>query len=297
MTSPANQIKRYLGDKVLRNFKEHFSFLVKMVVDSCGEYDLQLRDGYLNVYYQGNSLAKITPRLASGRYEFSVHEKFELPGAVNGLRDSRLSADNVSFSRKKEYDVAQVRCEHVRPFFQKKVTDALASKIKAVNYKEETTFEQSLITDNLERSDFLIIDRQVSGGGIKGILDLLALRRLQSSTYRMVLLEVKLGNNPELSCKVADQLDQYMSAVTGNIEAFRECYERNYTEKRQLGLLRGDLPKQIVIDREVEGLILVGFYSGIGRRQTEKLLQKHPELKGRVQCFSNRIEWPETESE
>jgi len=50
--------------------------------------------------------------------------------------------------------------------FQKKYLDKLFSNIKEVNYSEEITFEQMLITDNSDRSDLIIIDRQVTETGM-----------------------------------------------------------------------------------------------------------------------------------
>lgn len=292
MTATRSGIERYFEEDALTAFEADFSFLIAMIADSCGEYDLQLRKGYVNVYYKGNSIAKISPRLAAGEYEFSVHYKFQLPAAVEALNDPRLPAS--LFGRCGDYDVARVPRKHVHPFFQKKVVDKLAAKIKSVNYGEEIAFEQSLITDNLGRSDFLVIDRQVTGGGIAGRLDLLALRLVSESTYCLVLLEVKLGNNPELSGDVAGQLARYVAAIQANIAAFKGCYEKNYAQKRRLGLIGGsswdnEMPESISIDDKVEGLILVGFYSGIGRRQVNTLLETHPELHGCVQCFWNII--------
>ncbi|NLI11422.1 MAG: hypothetical protein GX425_02060, partial [Peptococcaceae bacterium] len=38
----------------------------------------------------------------------------------------------------------------------------IRSRIKAINNGEEITFEQMIITDNMDREDLIIIDRQVT---------------------------------------------------------------------------------------------------------------------------------------
>jgi len=99
-------------------------------------------------------------------------------------------------------------------------------------------------------------------------------------------LEVKLGNNPELSGEVATQLNRYVQAITRNIKDFVDCYETNYQQKYLLGLFPSTgWPAAIRIDGAVEARVVVGSYSGIGRQQVKRLLKTHPELDGFIDCF------------
>jgi hypothetical protein len=69
----------------------------------------------------------------------------------------------------------------------------IASRIKQVNWGEEVALEQMLITDSPPTPEFVIIDRQVTGGALgRSRLDLLALRRVspEGFEYRLVVLEV-----------------------------------------------------------------------------------------------------------
>jgi hypothetical protein len=52
-------IRRYFSDDIFNVIKDDFAFLVKKVIESGFEYDLQLRDNYFNIYYKGNSLGKV----------------------------------------------------------------------------------------------------------------------------------------------------------------------------------------------------------------------------------------------
>ena len=188
-------IKRVLSDDFLASFMRDFRNLIKIVNASMGELDLSIRENYFNLYYKGNSLGKISP-LSAGGYKVRIHEKF-----FNG---TRADAPEFFVSRKQEGAYVEVTLnaeEHPRRFMQKRHIDQFCGRIKQVNYGEEIVFEQALITDNLGRQDLIIIDRQVTDSALyRRRMDLLALRQLEpeSNQYGFLVIEVKLGNNPEL---------------------------------------------------------------------------------------------------
>lgn len=289
---PKYSFKHALSENALAMTVKDLDFLLEKIRKSSGELDLQLRDGYFNVYYKGNSLAKIKPMPDMQVYEFSVNKVFELRDIINGLEDPRLKVSELFRAQNDDniYDIARVPFDIVHPFFQTKVVVKLSSNIKKRGYGEEITFEQSLITDNLDNQNFIIIDRQVAMRGQRTKMDLLALERDDSGKYRFVVLEVKLGNNPELSNDVAKQLEAYMDLIQSNFSVFREAYHENYRQKREFGILGKDnWPADIDIVEPVNGRIVVGLYSGIGKRQVKKLLETHSELRDRIDCFWNRF--------
>ena len=160
-----------------------------------------------------------------------------------------------------------------------------------MNNGEEIAFEQSLMTDNLHCEDFIIIDRQVGGGGLKGFLDLLALKKIEKGKYRFVVLEIKLGNNIELKGKVVKQIEGYMDDISKNINSFQKCYENNYKQKKEIGLFPEYFPNAIKIDKLVEGKIVVGLYSVLGDHYIDELTKKYPDWmkdKNIIQ-FKNKI--------
>ena len=55
-------IKRYFSDDNLKRIKKDFDFLVEIICKSSGEFDFAIRDNYFNIYYKGNSLAKVEPK-------------------------------------------------------------------------------------------------------------------------------------------------------------------------------------------------------------------------------------------
>lgn len=281
------RIVRYISENKFEKFKKDIAFLVDKIKKSNGELDLQLREDYFNIYHKGNSLAKVKVRAKD--YEIIVHRKFRLSKAIDKDPLKRFSPDKIKPSGK-ENESYVVEPALLHPFFQEAVINVLLSEIKKVNTGEEIAFEQSLMTDNLGREDLIIIDRQVQWTGSPGKLDLLALNKTPNGTYKFVVLEVKLGNDPELCDEVASQLNRYVEAIKGNIQEFKKCYELNYKQKKDLGLFPDTFPKTISICEEVAGQIVVGFYSQRGRQQIAELLNKHPELDRDVIHFINKLE-------
>jgi hypothetical protein len=117
-------------------------------------------------------------------------------------------------------------------------------------------------------------------------MDLLALRRKNGSDYQFCVLEVKLGNNPELEGDVISQFKGYVSRIENNFGDYKNCYEQNFLQKRELGLI--DKPSKIKIVQDVIGAVVVLGYSAIAKQSIKKLKQKDPSV--RVIQLSNRIE-------
>ncbi|HEX9973883.1 MAG TPA: hypothetical protein VGD14_17570, partial [bacterium] len=148
-------MKRHLGDENFEKFLKDFDFLFETIRESKGELDLRLRGDYFNLYYQGNSLAKVSFR--GMKYEISIHKKFIGQGKIFKNED-RFQITN---DGKSSYSSILLNSTLLRPLFQQKYLSALYRKIREVNYSEELKFEQMLITDNFDREDFFILDRQV----------------------------------------------------------------------------------------------------------------------------------------
>ncbi len=306
-------LKRVLSPKPLEMVQKQMKFFLEQIQKSDGELDLQIRNNYFNVYYKGNSLVKVRPYPSKKTFEFVVNRAFGLKETIKKLEHPHLSVpelfkkdkndditDNIEEYKKDDavdrveqsknsYDIAYVPASKVRSFFQTSVVEKLKSQIRKRNYGEEIAFEQSLITDNLGRQDFIIIDRQIQMQGQRRKMDLLALQQQSSGNYRFLVIEVKLGNNKELSGAVAQQIKTYVNLVEKHFSKFKETYEENYRQKRLLGVLgASSWPRCIEIEEPVEaGRIVVGLYSGIGNKQIIKLLAKHPNLCDQIDRFWN----------
>jgi len=270
-------IKRYFSDENFIRMQKHFSFLIRKINDSLGELELSIRDDYFNIYYKGNSLSKVSFK-EDDKYQIDINSKF-----FEGTSVAKSKNDgSCSKNKKGDYYSIMLSSKQLPSFFKEKHLKEFISKIKKENYKEEITFEQALIADNKNRESFFFIDRQVSDGKMKRkTLDLLALKQKQGNKYHFVICEVKLGNNPELKDKVVDQLNYYVTHINEkeNFNNYKDCYEKQYKQKRTLGLINIPAFPSIEIEKPVEGRIIVGGYSGIAKSQLDSLQNKCQNLK------------------
>jgi len=265
-------IKRYFSSKVLISMKKDFDFLFPMLDNFFGEVDFSIRDNYFNLYYKGNSLAKVRLK-RNGFYSVSISNKFFQNSKVK--KDNRFSLHLKSSG---ENTIAELPPKLLYPFFQRTYINDLCSQIRIVNNGEEIEFEQSIITDNIDNPAFFIIDRQITETTLKRKrIDLLALKRLSETHYRFVVVEVKLGKNKDLKQAVVGQLADYIAHIKANINEFADCYEKNYSQKQYLGLIHPPLPSGLIsIDRkEAEGMIVVGSYSKIAKSLMSTLVFPH----------------------
>ncbi len=272
-------IARYFNEENFARLLSDFGFLQKTLKAYKGELDISLRDQYLNLYFRGNNAAKIVFK-ASGVYEIEIHEKF--------FSDSLSKDTRFTSKSRKNNRVLKTTAELVHPALQKSYLDEIYRNIKAENYSEELAFEQMLMTDNLNRDDLIIIDRQVTDRNLKGRrMDLLALKQVQDNQYHFIVLEVKMGNNPELKNDVANQVNTYVNHIDENFEAYKACYEKHYSQKKQFGIIWEPKWTEIEIVKDVQGMIVVGGYSRIAKAQIETLEENHPALK--IRSFTYKI--------
>lgn len=268
-------IKRFFDDDNLARMQGDFKFLLKTIRNSNGEFYLALRDNGFNLYYKGNSLAKVSFDKPQKGYAIQIHKKF--------FSDTKADKDARFNMSKKDitggYVLLALKSDQLHPLFQKKYLGEFCSRIKAVNNGEEITFEQMIITDNMDKEDLIIIDRQVTDEQLRRKrMDLLALKQVESRKFGFLVIEVKLGNSPELREKVAEQLEFYVSHIMNQFNEYKYCYEKNYCQQKKLGLFTRPPYEQIEIVPEISGYVVVVGYSGVAQEQINNLKRLHPGL-------------------
>ncbi len=271
-------MKRYFDPKYENRFYNDFQFLFRYVKDSEGEYDLRIRDNYFNLYYRGNSMAKVSFRKKDYRVE--IHKKF-----LNNVydKDTRFRASGNS----KNYEVFLLGKKQLRPFLQKKYLEKIGKNVKDVNYQEEIVFEQILITDNRNKEDIILIDRQVMDNKIKRRMDLLCLEKIGENNFSFEVIEVKCGNSKDLEGEVINQLQHYLKHVKNNISTWKNSYEKTYYQMKKAGLFEKPKPNEINIIEEVKGKVVVMGYSGIADRYVNSLRKKSGNIE--VKQFKNEL--------
>jgi len=259
-------IKRYISDEVFNRMKTDFRFLIDRILQSGFEYDLQIRDNYFNLYYKGNSLGKISFSSKTCLYNVRIHHKF-----IDQKIKERFKPQEGT------YLTFIIPKEQLHPLFSQANLKSMSQKVKAVHFQEELIFEQMIMTDNVDRKDFIIIDRQILDKTAKTKMDLLALVKQSDNNYQFCIIEVKLGNNPELKGDVITQLKGYIHRIEQNFEAYKKCYEINFRQKQELGLLDRDLNVNIIPG--VEGIVVILGYSGLAHKSIALLKEKDHAIK------------------
>jgi len=259
-------IKRYFSDEAVKQIKTDFKFLTDKIRQSGFEYDLQIRDGYFNIYYKGNSLCKVAFSPKTGLYRITIHHRF----VEQRIKDRFKPKEG-------NYLTFILPQKQLHPLFSLRNLLSMSQKVKAIHFQEEIIFEQMVMTDNVDRKDFIIIDRQIMDKTAKTKMDLLALVQRGNNNYQFCVIEVKLGNNPELKGNVIDQLKGYIQRIEQHFQAYKECYELNFRQKQELGLIDKDFHISIVPG--VLGIVVIWGYSGLGQRNIARLKEKDPSIK------------------
>jgi hypothetical protein len=261
-------MKRNIDVQLFPQFQRDFEFLFDRIRKSDGELDLRLRDNYFNLYYKGNSLAKVV--IKKNNYDVVIHSSF----VKNTFSVDKRIPKPKEVNNYYKYTLTD---NDLRQFFQIKHLNSLASNIKTVNNGEEITFEQMLITDNLQNPDIIIIDRQITETKLnRKRLDLLGLERVSNSEYRFLVLEVKLGNNKELTSDVGGQLKYYVDHIDREFDNWKNAYELVYAQIMQINIYPHLAHKGIKIVRPVKGRVVVGSYSGMARVAINELKLSYP---------------------
>ena len=192
------------------------------------DLDLEIRKDYLNIYFKGNSLLKLTeahsPNGEPSRYLRDIHPKFldetsNIPEVLTDHQTTEQFLQNV-------------------PTLKRNIT---------IHGKQsrETEYEQLLIRANngedRNNSEYFIIDRQYAVGTDKRF-DLLAVcwdrkGRRRGQKIPLCLMELKFALNRDIA-DVHEQLTRYHAAVTPQVAGIAEEAETVFRQKLALGLYR-----------------------------------------------------------
>lgn len=208
---------RGLSDTFMQNLIDGYLNAILEVVKSDMDLDLQIRANYINIYYKGNSLVKLS-EVNPGRYKADSHEKFTGGAPIPDLTDEVSTANFI---------------ERI-PSLKEKI-------IKHGKSSLELEYEQLIIrANNDERrsnSEYFIIDRQYVDP--KGRFDLVGfhwkLPRHRGDIVPLCLMEIKFALNPDIG-RLHEQLGRYYSAMSGDFEKIVTEFQDIFHQKLVLGL-------------------------------------------------------------
>jgi len=269
-------IQRYLSCEHLNRAAQDMKPVIKLLNGSYGEFSLQLREDYFNIYYQGNSAAKVRFN-AGGTYSAVIHYKF-VEGILESFNKYSDKKQTVDSRNSAGYYTFKIKPNNLHGFFQRDHLRRLSGNIKKVHNGEEITMEQVIVTDNPPNQNFVIIDRQVADHEDFARIDLLGLKRDPDNKYHFVAIELKLGQNPELKAAAGAQVSGYVEHIREHIADYSKCYEKNYVQKKKLGVfdeeVPGLLPDSIEINTDVgsvKGIVISSGYSRLAKVNIKSL--------------------------
>ena len=182
------------------------------------DLDLQIRDNYINIYFKGNSLLKLTEENPK-KYKVDIHKKFTGVNLVPDLTDEN-SAD----------------------VFLKRIHYLKENIIRYGKSSLEIEYEQLIIRANnnepRNNSEYFIIDRQYATR--EGRFDLTGFywnrnRRRKGQVVPLCFMEVKFALNQDIK-NVHDQIQRYYEVIKANTEELAAEAEIILKQKLALGL-------------------------------------------------------------
>ena len=241
---------RRLSENFMRNLTSGFLQPVTARVVADSDLDLRIRDNYLNVYYGGSSLVKLS-EVGDTHYRVDIHPKFR-----GGLEIPDL-------------DSPETTAEFVRSVPALKENIATHGKSSL-----EVEYEQLIIrANNRERrtsSEYFFVDRQYSIRRMR--FDLLGMywsraKRRKGQTVAPCLVEVKFALNRDIS-QVHRQLQRYYDVLRDNAALIAEEAQSMFRQRLELGLYdqnreRIAAMKTLVFAKDIEDfqfiLVLVDY--------------------------------------
>ncbi len=216
---------RKLSQNFFNNLKSGFLSSITESVRKDPDLNLEIREGYINVYYKGNSLLKLGER--KSKYRAQIGKKF-----LNG----------VNFSLDFTEDTVGQFMESI-PLLKQNI-------VKYGKRSLETEYEQMIIrANNFEsrsNTEYLIIDRQSANKD--GRFDLTGIfwdrnHRRKNQEVPISLMEVKFALNTDIK-DVHQQLARYYGFIKSNTAKIAEEMQEIFRQKLELGLYMQS-PEQI----------------------------------------------------
>ncbi len=308
----ANPFKRGLSESFLNKFKNNGIFVP--IIEKIKEHNksqakklsLNIRGNYINIYYNGGCLAKVSSQTASWDANYYKHIKVEegekskeiLERSYNSLK-GRVSKSTkyprLSYQLKSSDDVSiflndwQHLVKIMEIFREKKERDLQQ------NVEKERALQQNVEFENNNSGDkFIIVDTEYAiskvitsqyGGFEKKTspqLDMVALEKLENNTYQLVLIENKVSyKSSSGKSGISDHLKDMYALISNEtlIKYFKENIQEIANQLVEIGIL--SVKEQIIVDlnpHKIKTVFMMSqFWTKEGVKETSDILdfKKH----------------------
>ncbi|CAG1016663.1 hypothetical protein ANAEL_05751 [Anaerolineales bacterium] len=218
---------RKLSDNFFNCLKSGFLSGITEAVKQDPDLNLEIREGYINVYYKGNSLLKLDE--TKSRYKAKIDKKF-LKGVNLPLDFNKDTVEQFTGSI---------------PFLKQNIINVSKDGKRSL----EIEYEQMIIrANNLEaqsKTEYLIVDRQYAEN--KGRFDLTGIfwdraNHRKNQEVPLCLMEVKFALNPDIK-DVHHQLARYYETIKSHATEFSEEMQDIFRQKLELGLYQQSMER------------------------------------------------------
>jgi hypothetical protein len=254
---------RKLSSTFLQCLKSGFLSPITEQVKCDHDLSLDIREGYINIYYKGNSLLKLAEINSLIHYRAEIHQKF-----LEGV------------------DIPLDFTEETIPLFIENIPRIKQNIIRHAQGSLELEYEQMIMRANnyepRNNTEYFIIDRQYVIQ--EGRFDLTGIfwdrqGRQTNREASVCLMEIKFALNSDIQ-QVHEQLARYYEPIRNNASAIAEELETIFRQKLKLGLYnqspeRLSAMKTLTFSRNIEDfqfiLVLVDYNPNSSLLAMEKI--------------------------
>ena len=210
---------RQLSPDFMHALTKGFLAPITRLVREDMDLDLHIRDNYLNAYYKGSSLLKLSEVGTHGLYRSEIHPKYLAGMTVPDLIDDSTTAA-----------------------FVEAVPELKENIISCGRTSLEVEYEQMFVRSNngevRSNTDYFVVDRQYALG--RAQLDLLGFLwpsrgRQRGQVVVPCVIEIKFALNPQIR-NVKAQLQRYYDLISAEVATVSADMESSFHQRLDLGL-------------------------------------------------------------
>ena len=210
---------RKLSTPFIECLKSGFLSALTQQVIADTDLDFQIRKDYLNIYFKGSSLLKLTEK-GRGNYEVYIDSKFKGSLEVRDIVDKQSAQDFLSQIPQLKENIIRNGKNREREYEQ--------LIIRANNCEKETN------------SEYFIVDRQYAVNKARYVYDLVGIfwDRNSRKKYQVVplcFMEVKFAISQDIK-NIHNQLNKYYEAICQRPKELAREFETIFKQKLELGL-------------------------------------------------------------
>jgi hypothetical protein len=259
-------LKRFFDENTFEKLKSEFAFLIENIKADNDNFGLSLGNNHVALYFKAQPMAKIefSP---FGDYETMIPKAF-LPDV---LRDDK----QFNFRESARDSFAELNLEKLKNLFSQEMLKSFKEHFLKNDQPAPLAFAHDVIEANKNRSDFIILDRNVTDGDLKGKrMNMMALEK-NDLAYGMRIIEICFKADPAAEDDLGRKSSLFLKNTEKHFADYKTNFENNYEQRQRLGLYDEAFPEKIDINHDIKSLILYPP----GQKAGDNIKKHFPEIK------------------